>query len=167
MKLDFEMTSNAADWHTMYAGLGVTFVGGSLAVDLGNHYIMGAVTMRFDPAFAPSGIHFRGDAAGPDNYLYTFRDADVPFEPVMFESGSWTPTGKIPGWYPTMMFDGFVHTEGVVNRVDFTTTLLDDIDLPGLQSAHIPEPSSLALILAATAAIAFARSISHSGARHG
>jgi hypothetical protein len=165
MKLDFEMISNAADWHTAYAGVGVTFVGGTLAVDLGNHYIIGAVTMRFDPSFAPSGIHFRGDAAGPDNFLQTFTGNDEPFEPVLFESGSWTPTGHIPGWTPTMMFDGFVHTEGRINRIDFTTTLLDDIDLPGLQSAHIPEPSSLALILAATAAITFARQLT--GVRHG
>jgi hypothetical protein len=163
MKLDFEIVSNAADWHTMYAGLGVTFVGGSLAVDLGNHYIVGATTMRFDPSFAPSTITFRGDAAGPDNLINLYV-GDKLYDTQLFESGSWTPTGHIPGWYPTMMFDGHAFTEGRVDRIEFTTTLLDDIDLPGLQSAHIPEPGSLALILAATAAIAFARQLT--GVRH-
>lgn len=156
MKLDFEGLSTP--WQSAYAEYGITFVGGTLVQNLGNHYVSGSTTMLFDPSLAINRIEFRGDAYGPDNMLATFVKGEF-FEPVMFESGSWTPSGRITGWYPGMMFRGSVPTGGLVDEVHFTNLLaLDDIVFdPAVASAAVPEPGTFALVLIATAAITWSR----------
>lgn len=152
MKLDFEGLTTP--WQSAYSTYGITFIGGTLVQNLGNHYVSGSTTMLFDPSLAVDRISFRGDAVGPDNMLATFVRGQA-FEPVLFESGSWLPGGgRIVGWYPGMMFRGSVPSGGLVDEIHFTGLIaLDDIDF----GATIPEPSTLALVLLATAALTWSR----------
>jgi hypothetical protein len=149
-----------ASWQTAYAPQGVTFFGGRLVQNLGNHYIEGATSMVFNPSLSISKVTFLGDAAGLDNMLLSYIDERF-FEPTLFESMSYsplTPTGRIPGWTPGMMWEGRVFTEGLVNRIDFIGMIaLDDIAFDTPAASAVPEPSSLALVLVATLTLLWSR----------
>lgn len=153
MKLDFEGI-DYANWQSAYSVYGITFTGGRLTQNLANHYIEGATSMLFNPSLSVGKVTFLGDAAGLDNMLLSYIDGRL-FEPTLFESMSYsplTPTGRIPGWTPGMMWEGRVFTEGLVNRIDFIGMIaLDDIAFDGIApAAAVPEPSTLALVLTAT-----------------